>query len=1306
MKRIIMSTIGVLVLLGAGCRFPGSEVNTNTSDTAKSPGLGSLSIEVIGVNVAARTILPANSDLPTISKYFVRMTRSGYTDRTGTFNTSPCSMTELEFGAWNIQVDGLTSANLTVATGTTTATVAASGSATVALDYIPAATGQSGGASITLVFPKSVGINEVSGSLEGSALTLSIVSVDSTYDKVVYSSSSIDIANPLLKINLSKSGTKLLSWAERLWVYQNITTTMSDSLLASAFSSAPTTPATLSGGVASSKIRPTWPNSNTAESYTLERSTDAGSTWSTLVSGSSLPAGSTGYTDSSSANGTSYMYRISAVNTFGTSATTSSSALKLVTVTYDSQSATTAPSPSSAAVLSDVAVGSVPSNQARSGWTFGNWYTEAAGVGTQFTAASTVTSDTTVFAKWYKTLVFNNVTPAYTPKPSDATLVFGSASTTLSLPTTPTLSGHTFDGWFTASSGTGTRISSVGDTTVSFTTTTGSSATIGANAYSSTAASETLYAGFKKATVTYDSQSATVEASPTSKVVYAPNTTVVSLPTAPTKTGTDASGWWTFGGWWTASSGGGTSFLAGTAVTADITVYARWDRTWVVTFDSQSATTDASPTTISVVTPAASTVGSLPTAPSKTNFLFGGWYTDNTTFTTQFLANTTVSANITVYAKWVPIYTVTFSKNHLVSDATQYTVPSPTTATTNLEFKVAALPSTAPTLKDYYFDKWTTQALALGSSDAYTEFTTSSIVGTTASVYAKWLPAWTITFDPLATHTLSPTWKTVIPGGTLPENASSSDRFRPTASSAVGNTFGGWYKDQSFTNYFDESSTSSTGYYFDAGTAVTNHRTVYARYFPTKIYTSLASSPDGKYIAAAYEASTGTNNIDISSDFGVTWTSSNITGSASTESFDWLSIKRETDAILHVVAISRDSNMYGKVYVSHNAGASGSWTKTYPSSAVPAFPVGTIAIGEAGYRYTSAPTVTISAPPAGVAATAQATVTGGYVTAISITSVGSGYTSAPTVTISAPNESNTNATATISATTTWGDTILLQSNNHLSASADGKYLLINLSYWTCNGSLVRGGLAYSSDYGATWTNSMGHSNNVAIGSTNGFTSQSAYTSVAVSGDGSTMYACSSSAVTTWNYGTSRNDSYGPLFKSTDHGATWVGFESPVAAPSNLWTSTDGSKVAIAGSNMKNHDYDYTKDVSISINSGATFDAGNKVNFSVSFPPGDSWLRMVFSDDLYSFGMPAKDIVQTPRNDIGSGLYTGQYTASLASAAGRTYLSTHTKGTSSLNGNNDWKGFDMSTNGKIWYACQGGYGNIYWSTDGASWRVIH
>jgi hypothetical protein len=64
-----------------------------------------------------------------------------------------------------------------------------------------------------------------------------------------------------------------------------------------------------------------------------------------------------------------------------------------------------------------------------------------------------------------------------------------------------------------------------------------------------------------------------------------------------------------------------------------------------------------------------------------------------------------------------------------------------------------------------------------------------------------------------------------------------------------------------------------------------------------------------------------------------------------------------------------------------------------------------------GSGYTSAPTVTFSAPATGTAATGTATISGGTVTGITITNPGSGYTSAPTVTLSAPPAGGTTATA-------------------------------------------------------------------------------------------------------------------------------------------------------------------------------------------------------------------------------------------------------------------------------------------------------
>ena len=62
--------------------------------------------------------------------------------------------------------------------------------------------------------------------------------------------------------------------------------------------------------------------------------------------------------------------------------------------------------------------------------------------------------------------------------------------------------------------------------------------------------------------------------------------------------------------------------------------------------------------------------------------------------------------------------------------------------------------------------------------------------------------------------------------------------------------------------------------------------------------------------------------------------------------------------------------------------------------------VASITVNAGGTGYTTAPTVTISAPPAGgTQATAVARVSGGVVTGIYLTNPGANYTVAPTVTL-------------------------------------------------------------------------------------------------------------------------------------------------------------------------------------------------------------------------------------------------------------------------------------------------------------------
>ncbi|NPV02572.1 MAG: hypothetical protein HPY53_14450, partial [Brevinematales bacterium] len=364
------------------------------------------------------------------------------------------------------------------------------------------------------------------------------------------------------------------------------------------------------------------------------------------------------------------------------------------TVTFDSQSATVPASPTNIVVTSPAtSVVALPTAPTKTGYAFGGWYTATDGGGTEFTASTTVVSNITVYAKWNIIyIVFYNSDGGSVVAPQTVTLP---ATTVGVLPNAPTMTGYTFGGWYTATNGGGTEFTA--------TTTVASNITVYAkwNSYSYT--------------VTYNSDGGNIV---TPQTVTSPATTVGVLPTVPTKTG------YIFGGWYTALNGDGTEFTAATTVETNITVYAKWNSySYTVTYNSDGGNI----VTPQTVTSPATTVGVLPTVPTKTGYSFGGWYTALNGGGTEFTAATTVETNITVYAKWNFIYFVFYDSDG-GSAVSPQTVTFPATT-------VGTLPA-APTNTGYNFGGWFTATNGGG-----TEFTASTTVNADLTVYADWIPA-------------------------------------------------------------------------------------------------------------------------------------------------------------------------------------------------------------------------------------------------------------------------------------------------------------------------------------------------------------------------------------------------------------------------------------------------------------------------------------------------------------------------------------------------------------------------------------
>ena len=120
-------------------------------------------------------------------------------------------------------------------------------------------------------------------------------------------------------------------------------------------------------------------------------------------------------------------------------------------------------------------------------------------------------------------------------------------------------------------------------------------------------------------------------------------------PTDPTASG------WTFGGWYTDTTLTA-AYDFNTAVTADLTLYAKWTQNGTQppapTYYTVSFNMSGHGTQITGQTVEDGGKATKPANPTASGYTFKGWYTDST-FQTAFDFNTAIHADTTLYAKWV-----------------------------------------------------------------------------------------------------------------------------------------------------------------------------------------------------------------------------------------------------------------------------------------------------------------------------------------------------------------------------------------------------------------------------------------------------------------------------------------------------------------------------------------------------------------------------------------------------------------------------------------------------------------------------
>ena len=306
-------------------------------------------------------------------------------------------------------------------------------------------------------------------------------------------------------------------------------------------------------------------------------------------------------------------------------------------------------SPASKSVQYGSAYGTLPtptkSSNAEYTYVFAGWYTAASG-GTQVTANTTMgASNTTIYAHW--TATRRSYTIGYQTiygslNRTSQSVAYGSkGSCTLTMPSNDAQYTYTFQGWYTAANGGGTKV--------------GSSLTLETPSVTGAA---TYYAYVTRAvnryTFTFNANGGSTPSS--SSITKDYNEAIGTLPTcsrAANNTYTYA-----FAGWFdTAAATGGTKLTTTTKVTSNKTWYARWTATYknyTVTWNGNGGTPSKSSSSFHYN----DALGTLPTA-TRTGYTFKGWST-SASGSVNVSTTTKVTGNVTYYAVWqINSYTLT-----------------------------------------------------------------------------------------------------------------------------------------------------------------------------------------------------------------------------------------------------------------------------------------------------------------------------------------------------------------------------------------------------------------------------------------------------------------------------------------------------------------------------------------------------------------------------------------------------------------------------------------------------------------------
>ena len=249
----------------------------------------------------------------------------------------------------------------------------------------------------------------------------------------------------------------------------------------------------------------------------------------------------------------------------------------------------------------------------------------------------------------------------------------------------------------------------------------------------------------------------------------------VSEPSYMTKTG------YGFGGWYKEAAFTNLWDFDNDTVVGNITLYAKWDSNYhTVSFEANGGTP------VPQQQDAAHGYKAInPQDMSKEGFIFEGWYKEATCINLWDFEIDTVTENITLYAKWIENFTITFNANG----------GTPATVQQSIAYGGKAHKPDGIIKQGYAIEGWYTEEALTNQWDFDADAVTANI-----TLYAKWIEAFTVTFNANG-GTPAPGQQSIAHGGNVTE---------PSVMIKSGYTFSGWYKEAAYTNRWNFSTDTVT----------------------------------------------------------------------------------------------------------------------------------------------------------------------------------------------------------------------------------------------------------------------------------------------------------------------------------------------------------------------------------------------------------------------------------------------------------------------------------------------------------------